>query len=110
MITNIFLSLLGFYFLLSVIYSVLYLPENIAFKLRHIEQNLKHRILHKPIAICKTIFLSMTFGGLILAQNIYRYFSKQYRKVKAWYALAQIAKKLTKNIQDAIEKDQKKES
>ena len=103
MITNIFLNLLGFYLLLSVIYCVLYLSENLVFKL-------KHRRLHKAIAICKTIFLSMTFGGLILAQNIYKYFSKQYRKVIAWYALAQIAKSLTKNIHDAIEKDNKKES
>jgi len=110
MITNIFLNLLGFYLLLSVIYCVLYLSENIVFKLRHIEKKLKHRRLHKAIAICKTIFLSMTFGGLILAQNIYKYFSKQYRKVIAWYALAQIAKSLTKNIHDAIEKDNKKES
>ena len=110
MITNIFLNLLGFYLLLSVLYCILYLPENLVFKLRHIEKKIKHRRLHKAIAICKTVFLSMTFGGLILVQNIYKYFSKLYRKVIAWYALAQIAKSLTKNIHDAIKKDKKKES
>jgi hypothetical protein len=49
----------------------------------------------------------MIFGGISLAQIIYAWIYKKYKEFKAWYALAQFAKKMTKNIKDAIDKEKK---
>ena len=107
MIISILLKLVIFYFFLSVVYSFLYLPENISFQLRHTQQKLKFRTTHKIITISKVFFVSMIFGGISLAQKIYAWIYKKYKEFKAWYALAQFAKKMTKNIKDAIVKEKK---
>jgi hypothetical protein len=110
MIICIFLALFGFYFFLSGVYSIFNLRQNIAFGLRHLEQNLKHRILHKIISITKTIFLSVIFGGLILSQKIYRFFLKRYQEYRAWYSIVKIAKKITNKIIKDVHNDQEKKS
>ena len=59
------------------------------------------------MAISKMLLLSLIFGGISLAQKIYVWIYKKYIEFKAWYALAQFAKRMTKNIKDAIDKEKK---
>ena len=110
MIIYIFLTLFSFYFFLSGVYLILNLRQNIAFSLKHLERNLKHRMRHKVISISKTIFLCVIFGGVILAQKIYSFFLIKYQQYKTWYALVKIAKKITKNIIKDEQNDTKKKS
>lgn len=107
MIISILLKLVIFYFFLSLVYSFLYLPANISFQLRHAQKRLKYRTTYKIIVISKVFFVSIIFGGISLAQKIYAWIYKKYIEFKAWYALAQFAKRMTKNIKDAIDKEKK---
>ena len=80
----------------------MYLRRNISFQLLHAEKDKMRQV----VGVATTIFLSMIFGGISLIQKIYRFFYKKYQNFKAWYALAQLAKKMTKNIKDAIEDEE----
>ena len=94
-----------FYLLLSLIYILLYLPENLAFQWRHANNN----FIHKVSGILLTLGLSLIFGGISLVQKVKTYAQKKYQQYRAWYHLAKTATKLTKTLRDALD-DEKEES
>ena len=94
-----------FYLLLSLIYILLYLPENLAFQWRHAKNNFTHKVS----GILLTLGLSLVFGGISLAQKVKTYAKKKYQTYRTWYHLAKTANELTKTLRDALD-DEKEES
>ena len=74
-----------FYLLLSLIYILLYLPENLAFQWRHANNN----FIHKASGILLTLGLSLVFGGISLAQKVKNLLSKKIPTISRLVSLGE---------------------
>ena len=100
----VFQCLLKVYLLLSVIYTISNLPQNVDYHLKHSQES-KLKILG---SIVLSFTLSMIFGGVSLTQKIFRGVQQKVRMMYAWYQIAKTAKHLTKNLHDTLDNEEEK--
>jgi len=102
---HILLILVQVYLVLSVIYFLATIQENVYYVAYHTNGASK---LEKFKILASNMLVSIVFGGVILVQKAYKAIQLSYKKFKAWYQLARTMKQITKGLKDVSEKQKRK--
>lgn len=86
------------YLFLSIIYTIINLPQNAMYQWRHSKESIPRKIY----GVFISFVLSMIFGGISLAQKIFRHVRTRVKTILAWYQVARTAKQLTKTLHDTL--------